>query len=76
VLANVPEILVRARADGVIDRRRGVDIARREIELQRAIVETGFYDRKVALLNLSVRIPLRLLPERILERTYRRYLRA
>jgi amylovoran biosynthesis glycosyltransferase AmsE len=76
VLANVPEVLVKVRADGVIARRQGWDIAKREIELQRAIVETGFYDWKIALLNLSVRIPLRFFPKRLLERTYRRYFRS
>jgi glycosyltransferase involved in cell wall biosynthesis len=76
VLANVPEVLVKARADGIIARRQGWDIAKREIELQRAIVETGFYDWKIALLNLSVRIPLRFFPKRLLERTYRRYFRS
>jgi len=75
-LANVPEVLVKARADGLVTRRRGLDIARREVRLQRAIVETGFYGWLVALANLAVRVPLRLLPERTLRRLYRRVFRS
>jgi len=75
-LTNIPEVLVKARADDLISRRRGIDIARQEIELQRAIVETGFYGRTAAILNLLVRVPLRLLPKHLLERIYSRYFRS
>lgn len=47
------------RAADLVDRRHGFDIARREIQLQRAIVRTGFYGRGVALANLAIRIALR-----------------
>lgn len=75
-LTNLPEVLVKARADGLMGRRRGPNIAWREVRLQRAIVDTGFYGWPVALANLLVRVPLRLLPERLLGRVYRRVFRA
>lgn len=75
-LANLPEVLVKARADGLVGRRRGATVARREVQLQRAIVETGFYGWPVALTNAALRVPIRLLPERLLRRVYRRVFRA
>ncbi|WP_152042432.1 glycosyltransferase [Salinigranum salinum] len=75
-LTNLPKVLVNARADGLMGRRGGLDIAWREVRLQRAIVDTGFYGWPVALANLLVRVPLRLLPERLLGRVYRHVFRA
>jgi hypothetical protein len=75
-LANLPEVLVKARAEGLVGRRRGAAVARREAQLQRAIVETGFYGWPVALANLAVRVPLRFLPTRLLRGVYRRVFRA
>jgi glycosyltransferase involved in cell wall biosynthesis len=75
-LTNLPKVLVKARADSLMRRRRGLDIAMREVRLQRAIVDTGFYGWPVALANLVVRVPLRLLPERFLRRVYQRVFRA
>lgn len=75
-LTNLPKVLVKARADGLMRRRRGLNIAWSEVRLQRAIVDTGFYGWPVALANLLVRIPLRLLPERLLGGIYQRVFRA
>jgi glycosyltransferase involved in cell wall biosynthesis len=75
-LANVPEVLVKARANGLIARRRGLSIARREVRLQRAIVATGFYGWSIALANLTVRIPMRLFPARVLRGLYREVFRS
>ena len=73
---NIPKVLVKARASGLIGRRRGRRIARHEIELQRAIVRSGFYGWSTAVLNLGVRIPLRLLPERLVRGFYYKFLRT
>jgi glycosyltransferase involved in cell wall biosynthesis len=74
-LANIPEMLVKARATELMERRTGLEIARLEVQLQRAIVETGFFGWNVALPNIALRVPLRLLPKRLLFRIYRRLLR-
>lgn len=76
ILDNIPEVLVKARASELISRRRGYKIARHEIKLQRAIVQSGFYGWWTAIINLSVRIPLRLLPERLVRGLYYRFLRT
>lgn len=75
-LANIPEILVKVRATELISRRQGRDIARREVQLQRAIVQSGFYGWGIALANLGIRIPIRLLPEQFLKRVYQKVLRS
>jgi glycosyltransferase involved in cell wall biosynthesis len=75
-LANIPEMLVKVRATELITRRQGRDIARREIQLQRAIVQSGFYGWGIAFANLGIRIPIRLLPEQFLKRIYQKILRS
>lgn len=76
VLANIPEILVKARTTDLVSRRQGLEIARRELQLQRAIVATGFYGWEWGVTNLLIRIPLRLLPKRLVKNVYRRFLRT
>lgn len=75
-LDNIPKILVKARASDLISRRRGSKIAWHEIKLQRAIVKSGFYGWWIAIMNLGVRIPLRLLPEQLVQGFYDKYLRT
>lgn len=75
-LANIPETLVKVRATELITRRQGREIARREVQLQRAIVQSGFYGWMIAFANLSIRIPIRLLPKQFLKRIYRKFLRS
>lgn len=75
-LANIPEILVKVRATELITRRQGREIARREVQLQRAIVQSGFYGWGIAFANLVIRIPIRLLPHQLLKSIYRKFLRT
>lgn len=75
-IENIPEVLVKVRADELIQRRRGLKIAYREMRLQRAIVQTGFYGWDTALRNLAIRIPIRLLPKKILKYIYKSVLRS
>ena len=75
-IANIPQILTKVRAANLIERRSGGKIARREYELQRAIVQTGFYGWPLALFNLLIRIPLRFLPKRILSSLYQLLFRS
>ena len=73
---NIPETLVKVRATGLMTRRQGRKIARREVQLQRAIVESEFYGWGIALINLSIRVPLRLFPKRSLKFLYRVFFRS
>ncbi|RLM71600.1 glycosyltransferase [Halorubrum sp. Atlit-8R] len=75
-LANLPEILVKARATELTTRRQGVHIARREIKLIRSIVDTGFYGWILGGINLAVRVPARLLPKRLLGLIYKTFFRS
>jgi glycosyltransferase involved in cell wall biosynthesis len=73
---NLPEVLVRMRAGAAQGRRRGgLGYARTEVELLRAFVRIGFLTRPQALAGLLVRVPLRLVPDRIRVLVYRRVLR-
>jgi glycosyltransferase involved in cell wall biosynthesis len=74
-IANIEDVLVKVRTSGLMNRRRGSEIIRREIQLQRAIVQTGFYGWEIGLANILIRVPLRCLPEQILRQLYRRFLR-
>jgi len=75
-LDNISEVLVKTRAEELLDRRRGKKVATKEIQLQRAIVQSEFYGWGTAIANLSIRIPLRLIPERLLQWIYYNYLRT
>jgi len=75
-LANIPEILVKVRATELMTRRRGRKIARQEVQLQRAIVKSGFYGWGVAFGNLILRLPIRLLPKQFLKQIYQKILRS
>lgn len=75
-IENIPEILVKVRATELITRRQGRKIARREVQLQRAIVQSGFYGWGIAFANLCIRIPLRFLPEQYLKQIYQKVLRS
>lgn len=75
-LANIPDVLVKVRATELVTRRQGREIARREVQLQRAIVRSGFYGWGIAYANLAIRVPLRILPTRLLTHLYRKLLRS
>ncbi len=75
-VANISEILVKVRAKGLMTRRQGRKIIYREIYLQRAIVQSGFYGWVIAFVNLMIRIPIRLLPKHLLKRIYTALLRS
>ncbi|ELZ45671.1 family 2 glycosyl transferase [Halorubrum distributum JCM 9100] len=75
-LANIPETLAKVRATDLITRRQGREIARREVQLQYAIVQSGFYGWGIAFVNLCIRIPIRLIPKQYLKRIYRKLLRS
>ncbi|WP_255170878.1 glycosyltransferase [Natrononativus amylolyticus] len=75
-LANLPEVLVNARAGrGLIRRRGGLEYAKTEFDLQRTFRRRGYIGVPTFLVNVLSRIPLRLLPKRIRAAIYSRFLR-
>jgi glycosyltransferase involved in cell wall biosynthesis len=74
--ANLPEVLVAARAGSdLIDRRGGLTYARWEFDLQRCLRETGLVGLPGSVRNLLVRVPVRLVPDRVRQSIYRRFAR-
>jgi len=67
---NLPEPLVRFRADGMLDRRSGSDVRRAERELQRRLVGYGLVSAWRARWNLLLRNAFRALPRPLMERAY------
>jgi glycosyltransferase involved in cell wall biosynthesis len=75
-LANVPEVLVKMRAgEAMFARRGGLEYAREEFRQQAALIRMGFVSVPRALLNLALRVPVRLLPNRLRMAIYTRLLR-
>lgn len=75
-MTNLDGILVHVRAgDELYERRGGVDYIRKEVKLQRTLLETGLIGRGRAAFNLLVRVPVRLVPTRIRSWIYSTLLR-
>jgi hypothetical protein len=76
-LANLPAVLVKMRAgEAMYDRRGGLEYAREEFRQQVAFWQMGFIRVPRVLLNLLLRVPVRLLPNQIRAWLYRRFLRS
>lgn len=74
--ANVPEVLVYARAGEEMYRRRGGwTYAREEARFQWECWRWGFLSGPRILLNLLVRVPIRFVPNRLRGAVYARYFR-
>lgn len=77
VFANIPEVLVKVRAGSSFAARRGGwAYLREEIKLQREFVEIGFISTPTAILNIALRIPVRMVPAALRWRIYDRVLRT
>lgn len=75
-LANMPVVLVKMRAgEAMFARRGGLEYAREEFRQQLAFLRMGFITTPRFLLNLCLRVPVRLLPNRVRSVIYRRFLR-
>lgn len=76
VTANIPEILVYARTgNGMEIRRGGVKYAKSEIKAQFGFYKIGFLSIAELVRNLSIRVPVRLLPGSFRKFIYRKTLR-
>lgn len=75
--ANLPVVLVNARAGaGMYARRGGLGYAMGEIRAQWAFHRSGFIGFPRFALNLATRLPVRILPDRFRQFLYERILRA
>jgi glycosyltransferase involved in cell wall biosynthesis len=77
VLDNVPEVLAKVRAGSgeMAGRRGGFEYAREDVRLQREFHRIGFVSAPLAALNVAVRVPTRLVPNRLRSAVYGRLLR-
>lgn len=74
--SNIPEVLVRARAaEGMVDRRRGVQYLRSELNFIMSCHRLGFLSFSQAIFITVFRAPLRLLPNRVLGFVFNKFLR-
>jgi glycosyltransferase involved in cell wall biosynthesis len=75
-LANIPKVFVKVRGgDAMYTRRGGWEYLREEIRLQREFLTLGFVSPLIAVMNLCIRIPTRLMPNRIRGILYSQFLR-
>jgi len=77
-LANLPSVLanVRAGENEMSARRGGLKYAREEIRLQREFYQIDFISAPVAIINVLIRVPIRLIPSHIRSFLYQRFLRG
>jgi hypothetical protein len=74
--ANIPNILIRVRADNELFRRRGgMTYLKQEIKLQNEFLRMGFTNFPIFLFNIFVRSLFRIIPNKVRVSLYRNYLR-
>jgi glycosyltransferase involved in cell wall biosynthesis len=72
---NLDEILVRAQVDDLVNRRGGLEYARAEFQMAQELRELGISSRRDTVRHLCLRVPPRLLPPQLRERTYQIFAR-
>ena len=76
ICANLPEVLVKARVGaGMYGRRRGFSYIRSEWKMQKQLKTLGMINNLEFARNFALRIPPRLLPEKALEKAYKKFAR-
>lgn len=76
IFGNLAEVLVRARAaEDMIDRRSGIKYAISEIRFYIRCNKIGYFSAIHALAVVLTRVPLRFLPQRVLNIFFKRFLR-
>ncbi|MCL2365855.1 MAG: glycosyltransferase [Oscillospiraceae bacterium] len=77
ICANHPEVLVDARVGGgMYERRRGIAYIRYEWKMQKQLLRLGYIGFFRFILNLAMRIPVRLLPGKLLAQLYNMFARS
>lgn len=76
IAANLPEVLLKVRAgDDMYRRRGGTGYTQAEFNRQIEFLQRGFVTPGQFLRNIIVRVPIRVIPDRIRGFIYQRYLR-
>jgi glycosyltransferase involved in cell wall biosynthesis len=76
-LTNLDTVLVKVRGGkAMLGRRGGFEYAREDLRQQREFLNSGFIGLPRFLLNLSIRVPLRLVPNAVRSVIYRRFARS
>lgn len=76
ITANLPEVLVYARTgNGMESRRGGLSYFLSELKVQFNFYNTNFIDTYEFFRNITIRLPIRLLPGKLRKYIYRNYLR-
>lgn len=71
VVANIPEKLIKARiGNDMIGRRHGIAYSKHELFFFKRQLKTGFINKNEFLKLCVLRLPVRLLPKRILQKIY------
>lgn len=69
---NLQEVLLKMRAgEGLFERRRGLNYAKKEIELQKIFLKVGFINYFEFARNVVVRSSIRVMPRKIVRLAYR-----
>ncbi len=77
MMGNLPEILVFVRTSNDLYRRRGgLHYARVELLLEREFLRMGFIHFPLFLFNVTTRLSVRLMPNRVRKAIYRAFLRS
>lgn len=77
ICANHPDVLVDARVgSGMYARRRGASYIRSEWRMQKQLKNQGFINTIGFIRNAAIRIPVRLLPEKVLKAAYNGFART
>ncbi|ELA08389.1 putative UDP-galactose--lipooligosaccharide galactosyltransferase [Moraxella macacae 0408225] len=75
--ANLPDVLVYARAgQAMYERRGGLAYAKNEMQMQVKFWQLGFVSVWQMIKNLAIRLPVRLLPNRLRSMIYQKLLRG
>ena len=75
-IINIPEPLVYARTGlDMYKRRGGIEYARRDYILEKEFYNMGFITAYEMIVNIALRIPVRLMPNKLRELIYLKYLR-
>lgn len=76
-IANLDTVLVKFRTEGSLDERRGGwDYAKTELSIFREFYRMGAISLPVLLVNIGIRLPVRLLPDPVRALVYKHILRS
>ncbi|AXR77724.1 glycosyltransferase [Natrarchaeobaculum sulfurireducens] len=76
LISNLSKVLVKCRAGKALyERRGGVEYAIHELQIQKEFLTRGIVPLPVFLINIAIRVPIRLLPNRLRAIIYEIFLR-